>query len=108
MSKPKKPKPPGRPEGARNVTTVTDVEPSRCKKCGSSRRSRYRTGRRKEFSGQPYTAIIYRRCHCLDCRQQRVDREKVYPPSEQNSEENKAIGLITSSNAPAKCCPIPE
>lgn len=72
----------GRPGGAKNITNVTDVEPSRCRKCGSSRRSQYRGTRRREFSGSglPYVAVIYRRCRCLDCNQARVDREPVYPP----------------------------
>ena len=71
---------PGRPKGSKNATDVVVVERSHCPKCGSSRRSEYwgrlvfnRPGLRAD--GTPYTAIIRRRCRCLDCGQVRIDKE---------------------------------
>lgn len=97
------PKKPGRPEGAKNATEIVHIEPSRCKKCGSSRRSAYRGSRTQRFgSGTAMTAIIFRHCTCLNCGQSRVDREPVYERSEQISEENNANGNITSAATAAE------
>ncbi|MGB3087843.1 MAG: hypothetical protein WBC53_09000 [Phycisphaerae bacterium] len=71
---------PGRPKGSKNATDVVVVERSHCPKCGSGRRSEYwgkvvnrYAGLRAD--GTPYTAIIRRRCRCLDCGQVRIDKE---------------------------------
>jgi len=70
---------PGRPKGSKggNVDTVT-VEPSRCPRCGSTRRSDYygKTEQtfRGEHGGRPFTHIVRRRTKCLDCGQTRIDR----------------------------------
>jgi len=59
---------------------VLDVKQSYYPKCGSGRRSEYWgkvvnrcAGLRAD--GTPYTAIIRRRCRCLDCGQVRIDKE---------------------------------
>lgn len=70
---------PGRPKGSTggNVDVIT-VEPSRCRRCGSTRRSDYygktEQAFRGEHNGQPFTHIVRRRTKCLDCGQIRVDR----------------------------------
>ena len=60
-----------------------------CPKCGhSTRRLSTGSSRRSEYwgrlvqkcpglraGGTPYTAIIRRRCRCLDCGQMRIDKE---------------------------------
>ena len=71
---------PGRPKGSKNATDVVIVERSHCPKCGSSRRSEYwgKVVNRCAglwADGTPYTAIIRRRCRCLDCGQVRIDKE---------------------------------
>lgn len=70
----------GRPKGAKNITDVVDVEASRCKGCGSSRRSAYMNPDYQDFSGtaQAFIGIWRRRCYCLDCGQPRIDREEVF------------------------------
>ena len=71
---------PGRPKGSKNAVDVVVVERSHCPKCGSARRSEY-WGRMVQkcqglrADGTPYTAIIRRRCRCLDCGQVRIDKE---------------------------------
>jgi predicted Zn-ribbon and HTH transcriptional regulator len=73
----------GRPKGSTNVTDHVIVEPSRCKGCGSSRRTKYENPMRVDFSGSGLdcVAIVYRTCRCLDCGQARRDQEKVYAPA---------------------------
>jgi len=71
---------PGRPKGSKNLK-VDDrvvVEPSRCKKCGSTNRGPYSDHpRAHEFpgirNGLPYSRQVWRRCRCLDCGQYRLD-----------------------------------
>jgi hypothetical protein len=70
----------GRPKGSKNAVDVVVVERSHCPKCGSACRSEYWgklvqrcAGLRAD--GTPYTAIIRRRCRCLDCGQVRIDKE---------------------------------
>ena len=57
---------------------VITVEPSRCKRCGSTRRGDYygktEQAFRGEHNGQPFTHIVRRRTKCLDCGQVRIDR----------------------------------
>jgi len=67
-------------KGSKNATDVVVVQRSHCPKCGSSRRSEY-WGRMVQKcaglrpDGTPYTAIVRRRCRCLDCGQVRIDKE---------------------------------
>ena len=77
------PKKPGRPPGS-NIKRrpAVDVTPSRCPKCGSTRRAPYSGTARVVnhsgvFAGHPYNRVIFRRAKCLDCGQWRVDREWV-------------------------------
>jgi hypothetical protein len=72
-------KKPGRPKGAKTAPTVHALaQPSRCPRCGSSKRSEYYNRREVAFSGvfqeQPYNRVVYRRCKCTDCGQHRIDR----------------------------------
>jgi hypothetical protein len=73
---------PGRPKGSSNITTIVEVQPSRCRTCGSSRRTKYENSERRDYSGMglEFEAIIYRSCRCQDCGQARRDQEKVYAP----------------------------
>ncbi len=77
MSTPKKR---GRPPGAKTIKNISEVMPSRCSKCGSSRRSDYQNTDYRDYSGAGlmFVGIYYRSCRCLDCGQSRRDREKVY------------------------------
>ena len=70
---------PGRPKGSTNADAdVIIVEPSRCRRCGSTRRGDYYGKTEQTFqgvhNGQPFTHIVRRRTKCLDCAQCRVDR----------------------------------
>jgi hypothetical protein len=70
---------PGRPKGStRTVPDFVNVEPSRCKRCGSTRRSDYygktEQAFQGEYNGRPYTHIVRRRTKCLGCGQIRIDR----------------------------------
>jgi hypothetical protein len=73
----------GRPRGSTNITALAEAVPSRCPRCGSSRRTKYENPYRRDYSGSglEYIAIFYRACRCLDCGQARRDQEKVYAPS---------------------------
>jgi len=58
---------------------VVDAPSSRCIKCGSTRRADYRGITRQPHVGQladgtKYNMVVWRRTHCLDCGQARVDR----------------------------------
>ena len=86
---------PGRPKGSKKATDVVVVERSHCPNCGSSRRSEYwgkmvqkcpglradatlrssDASSPRSTSGTPYTAIIRRRCRCLEGGQVRIDKE---------------------------------
>jgi len=70
---------PGRPKGSgQSPPDFVNVEPSRCKRCGSTRRSDYygktEQAHRGEYNGRPYTHIVRRRTKCVDCGQLRIDR----------------------------------
>ena len=70
---------PGRPKGSTNTDAdVVHVEPSRCRRCGSTRRGDYYGKTEQAFcgkhNGQPFTHIVRRRTKCLDCGQVRIDR----------------------------------
>lgn len=73
----------GRPKGSTNAKDIVEVKPSQCKKCDSSRRTKYENTDRRDYSGAglEYVAIIYRTCRCLDCGQARRVQEKVYAPT---------------------------
>lgn len=75
----------GRPEGSPNVAAVVDVQLSRCPDCGSTARGEYMGRTVQEFAGnyngQPYTAIVRRRCQCSDCGQMRIDRSFEFTPA---------------------------
>jgi len=82
---------PGRPKGSTNADAdVITVEPSRCRRCGSTRRSDYygktEQAFRGEHNGQPFTHIVRRRTKCLDCGQLRVDRAYENRPQKNNSD----------------------
>ena len=78
---------PGRPKGTPNrQADIVDRPPSRCKRCGSTRRAPY-TGTPVvihgpgKCAGQAYTRMTRRRTHCLDCGQYRVDQELTFEPT---------------------------
>ena len=72
----------GRPPGAKTIKDIVEVEPSRCKKCGSSNRTDYQNVYFRDFPGLEFSRIYYRSCKCLDCGQARRDLERVYPPAD--------------------------
>ena len=61
--------------------------PSRCNRCQSSSRSDYSDTQTTRcvttVAGQPVTRIIRRRCQCLDCGQQRIDKSFEYHPEDE-------------------------
>ena len=88
---PEGPKKPGRPPGSKTRKhPAPDATPSRCPKCGSTRRAPY-SGRPRivnhsgVFAGHPYNRIIFRRTKCLDCGQWRVDREWVWEAADEHA-----------------------
>lgn len=80
MAKKKVAKKRGRPPGSKSKTVESViVEPSKCTKCGSSRRSNYLNKRTLDLNGlRPdgtvYTSVTWRRTKCLDCGQMRDDK----------------------------------
>jgi hypothetical protein len=69
-------------------------QPSRCKKCGSTRREPYHGRKELEFSGQdkegkPFTHVVWRRTSCSDCGQARVDRHYENRPQKENRPRKK-------------------
>lgn len=72
-------KPLGRPPASPNIKSEAQAQPSRCKKCGSTERSKYfGVAEVQEFNGlndgEPYTHIVRRRCTCKSCGQNRFDK----------------------------------
>ena len=71
----------GRPKGSRTkAVDIVDMTRTKCRKCGSTKRSRYLSKREWKVSGKhpdgwTFRGIIWRRCQCLDCGQWRDDRE---------------------------------
>jgi len=72
---------PGRPRGAKNHQADTvAVEPSRCRRCGSTERGPYFNRREREYpagvdpEGRLATHVVWRRCVCKKCGQVRDDR----------------------------------
>jgi len=76
----------GRPAGSRNQTRpCADVFPGRCPRCGSTRRTPYRSkpvirALSGVADGKPYTHVVWRATRCLDCGQARTDRTYLYQP----------------------------
>lgn len=76
-----------RTKGSKSVQQrdVVTVEPSRCKKCNSTRRAEYKTKQVHNQGGigpdgLPYTRIVRRLTKCLNCGQARTDRTYEYDP----------------------------
>jgi hypothetical protein len=95
----------GRPKGSANITAIVEVQPSRCRTCGSSRRTKYENAERRDYSrmGLEFIAVIYRTCRCLDCGQARRDQEKVYA-----SRKDKSVAAITRVDAVNNSGPLTE
>jgi uncharacterized Zn finger protein len=95
---------PGRPKGSINVKDIVEVEASRCKKCGSSRRTKYENAVRRDYAGMglAFVAIIYRTCRCEDCGQARRDQEKVYAP------KGTTLGESNVPSTPARLVQSPS
>ena len=76
-----------------NARDIVVVDASRCKKCGSSRRTKYANPDRRDYSGAglDFVAIIYRTCRCLDCGQARRDQEMVYAPRVSASDDSEKL-----------------
>lgn len=71
------PRGPGRPLGSENRDyDIVDVQPSCCKKCGSTSRSDYegRPDEHEQLTDTHINVTIWRRTRCLDCGQWRKDR----------------------------------
>jgi len=78
---------PGRPAGPTSAAAdVIAVGPSRCRRCGSTRRGDYYGKTEQAFRGEqdglPFTHIVRRRTKCPDCGQVRVDRAYENRPGE--------------------------
>ena len=68
----------GRPRGASHDVDVVRTTVTRCKRCGSDRREKYRNTRKKQGAGitrdgREYNWIVWRRTKCVDCGQHRDD-----------------------------------
>ena len=82
----------GRPRGAKNVTDIQTVILSRCKRCGSTERTKYGSPRIQEYAGilangDRYTHIVRNRTRCLACGQARIDRSfenRITLPDDEN------------------------
>jgi hypothetical protein len=86
-----KPTKPGRPTGAKNIKATADVAPSRCPKCQSSRRTKYRKTWQRMFApGTTPAGLIYRRTSCADCGQARIDREPIFAPEQPRPADDQA------------------
>lgn len=75
-----------RPKGSPNTRQIQTIPPSRCHACASTRRGLYTNRNVQDYAGmdpagQPFTAIIRRRCQCLDCGQFRIDQTYWYAPT---------------------------
>jgi len=70
---------PGRPRPTAGPTPVVVVEPSRCKKCGSTDREHYSHTTVRDIAGvrpdgMAYSKIFWRRTRCQNCGQARIDK----------------------------------
>jgi len=78
---------PGRPPGPAIARPFSSTDASRCKKCGSTNRTRYTSFRKLEYPGKSPTTgedcshVILRNTTCKDCKQARTDREYVNEPT---------------------------
>lgn len=82
----------GRPKGSTNqpVNSTVEIAATRCKQCGSSERTPYRSTYTKalsgEFEGEPFNQIIYRHTTCASCHQNRIDKTYVMSLSPKDTE----------------------
>jgi len=81
----------GRPKGSTNAEAdVITVEPSRCRRCGSTRRSEYYGKAEQAFhgvhNGRLFAHIARRRTKRVDCGQLRIDRTYENRPRRNNSD----------------------
>jgi len=73
---------PGRKPGSRNKEYVHAISyPGRCPACQSTNRSPFIPGgtttqeiEGNDPQGEPYDAVVWRKCKCLDCGQLRTER----------------------------------
>ena len=80
----------GRPKGAKNGHpdhVDAGLEVTRCRQCGSERRSEYHNKREEdvgglEKDGVAYNRVTWRRTKCLDCGQVRDDITRDFVPTE--------------------------
>jgi hypothetical protein len=75
----------GRSKGSRNGTPTVNVELSRCQTCGSTERSDFYAKTVQPYAGETadgtkYNVIVRRRCNCLKCGQQRIERSLELDP----------------------------
>jgi hypothetical protein len=70
----------GRPAGSENRQyDHADASPARCRKCGSTERTRYEQTRQivqdgTTSAGLPFTHVVWRRTCCKACGQWRIDQ----------------------------------
>lgn len=69
----------GRPKDSKNITTIAIAEPSRCPVCESTERAPYTNTTELDYAGMtsdglPYTHVVWRSTHCLNCGQHRRDK----------------------------------
>lgn len=87
-----------RKRGPARKYRVVDVVLSRCPECGSSRRSQYEksetTEARGVVDGQPFNAIVFRACQCLECGQWRKDRSKEWIGNQDQGRLDNAVATV--------------
>lgn len=81
----------GRPRGSKNRQyDQVEVEPSRCRKCGSTAKAPYfnvriaETPHQCDRQGREFNYTAWKRTLCLDCGQHRVDIVKTVHDPRQN------------------------
>jgi len=76
LSRPKR----GRPKGAKAINApILDVASSRCNKCKSTRREKYKNVNSHECSGtspngNPFNVVWWRHTKCKNCGEPRTDK----------------------------------
>lgn len=84
---------PGRPPGSPDAPKDSELLfPSRCKRCKSTRRSRFRSTRVQKYNGldpagRPATHVVRHLTTCLDCGQVRTVREYPNEPTTETIEK---------------------
>lgn len=82
-----------------------DAVASRCKRCGSTNRTRYfhtqemELASGKDLLGNPATHVVWRRCKCEDCGQYRSDKTFENRPSILPTHKPPEVDL--ENNAPS-------